>query len=120
MINFFQKRYPLIIVAVLGWGLAIVAFGAEYGVDHEAIKSFLGEAASNQITQAGFFFTMAAWLHSGRVKKEIKSNFENLTEALNNVAASLRDDLKNHSGRLDNLSMRVQNVENSLIINKRT
>lgn len=115
MLSFIQKKYPLIIVATLGWGIALVAMGADAGIDQEVIRSFLGEAASNQITQAGFFFTLAAWLHSGRVKKEIKSNFASLTEALNNLADSLREDLKNHSSRLDNLTSRVQNIETNII-----
>lgn len=87
-------------------------------ISQEALKHFLGEAAQNQITQAGFFFTLAAWLHSGRVKKEIKSNFASLTEAINNVAESLRQDLKNHSNRLDNLTSRVETVENNLNLKK--
>lgn len=112
------KKYFAHLIAFSGLIVAAHAMGAtpNLGVDSDTIRSFLGEAASNQITQAGFFFTLAAWLHSGRVKKEIKLNFIDLTSAINNVAESLREDLKNHSNRLDNLTNRVKNVENNLKI----
>lgn len=80
----------------------------------EMVSKLLGEAASNQIVQAGFFFTVAAWLHSNKVQKEIKSAFSSLTDAINNVATSFQEDLKKHSATLENLSGRVQNVENNL------
>jgi hypothetical protein len=68
--------------------------------------------ANSQIAQAGFFFAVAAWIHSGRVNKEISKNFSSITEAINNVANALRMDLKKHGERLDNLSDRVQTLEN--------
>lgn len=77
----------------------------------ETLLNFLSEASRNQITQAGFFFTMAAWLHSGRVKKEIKENFKGLTDSIDNVAKAFKEDLKAHSERLDNLSRRVHSLE---------
>lgn len=121
------KKYYLLIIASLGGLIAGTAIGTDFlpGLNQELITKFLGEAASNQITQTGFFFTMAAWLHSGRVKKEIKANFASLTEAINNVAVSLREDLKSqseiigkHSGLLDNLNSRVQYVESNINLNK--
>lgn len=107
------KKLFLYSSAVIGWIGGTVYIGSHFtfAINPEAIQNFLGEAASNQITQAGFFFSMAAWIHSGRVKKEIKSNFVGLTEAINNVADSLREDLKNHSNKLDNLDSRVKNLE---------
>lgn len=77
----------------------------------EPLVAFLSESAQSQIAQAGFFFTIAAWLHSGRVKKEIKSNFDSLTNAINKVADAFREDLKRHGDRLDNLDSRVQILE---------
>lgn len=99
-------------VAIFG-GLTSM-LGYKISNNPEIVSKFLGEAASNQIVQAGFFFTVAAWLHSGQVKSEIRANFQSLTDAINNVAESLRDDLKKHSEELVKLSMRVQNVENNL------
>lgn len=85
--------------------------GFLWGVDPELVKSFLSETAQSQIAQAGFFFTLAAWLHAGRVKKEIARNFEALTNALNSVALALRKDLDGHREILANHSIRLDNLE---------
>lgn len=100
----------IIITTVLSVLLVgLVALGAEF--DSSAIENFFGDAAKNQIAQAGFFFTAAAWIHSGRVKKEIKENFKSLTLAINQVAEAFKEDLKRHGDRLDNLSYRVTHLE---------
>lgn len=65
-------------------------------IDPSHILTWVSEAASNQITQAGTYFLIAAWIHSGRVKKEIKSNFASLTAAIDNVSKTFQDDLKEH------------------------
>lgn len=86
-----------------------VALGAD--VDSTKVMSMFSETANSQIAQAGFFFTIAAWLHAGRVKKEIKENFATLTTAINHVAEAFKEDLKRHGERLDNLSYRVKTLE---------
>jgi len=85
--------------------------GFLWGVDPELVKHFLSETAQSQIAQAGFFFTMAAWLHAGRVKKEIGRNFEALTAALNSMATALRKDLDGHREILANHGTRLDNLE---------
>ena len=97
-----------LVIAIFTYVGAI--FGA--GIDHEVLKSFLSETANSQIAQTGLFFMAASWIHSGRVKKEIKENFSSLTHAINNVAETLREDMKKHAGILANLDHRVQNLEN--------
>lgn len=77
----------------------------------EEVYSSLSTAAQSEITQAGFFFALAAWLHAGRVKKEIKLNFASLTTAINQVADAFRADLRAHGLKLDNLANRVQSLE---------
>lgn len=81
------------------------------GLDPTGLVGVMSQAAQSQIAQAGFFFTLAAWIHSGRVKKEIKLNFTTLTEAINNIAKTLREDLEKHGKRLDSLEGRVQTLE---------
>lgn len=78
------------------------ALGLAYGMDisPQFVVDHLSMAAQSQITQAGFFFTLAAWLHAGRVKSEIKLNFSSLTDALNNLGDALRNELKNHADQL--------------------
>jgi len=110
MIDSLKKNKTKIISLVVISGLT-AGFATEAGPDPETLKSFLSETAQSQIAQAGFFFTIAAWLHAGRVKKEIKSNFETLTTAINKVADAFREDLKVQREMLDNLKTRVQTLE---------
>lgn len=107
-----------IAIGVLASVLAGFGVGAasNMGLDLTSLTAFIGDTASNQIAQAGFFFTAAAWIHSGRVKKEISRNFVLLTDAINNVATTLRQDLEKHGKRLDNLTDRVENLEEKTVI----
>lgn len=58
-------------------------------LDQDQVVALLGDVASNKIAQSGFFFTLAAWLHAGRVKKEIASQFQLVTTSINSVAQTL-------------------------------
>lgn len=91
-------------------------FSSPGGVDH--LLNMLSLAAQNEITRYGFLFAVAAFLHSGRVKKEIRENFVGLKNAIDGVSMALRDDLKKHgdrleknSERLDKIDLRVTNLE---------
>ena len=110
-----SKKLFLWASAAVGWVTGVTYLSSQFaiGIDPETIQTFLGEAAANEVTRAGLFFTLAAWIHAGRMKKEISSNFSSLTNAINNVAESLREDLKNHSDKLDNLNSRVTILENN-------
>lgn len=96
---------------VAGFG---VGLGFFLNLDPSDVMHLLSEAAANQIAQAGFFFTLAAWLHSGRVKKEIKLNFIALTDAINNVAVTLREDLNKHTKVLEDHGLRIKNIEDKV------
>lgn len=80
-------------------------------IDPSYLLGLLSDATQKEIVKYGFLFTMAAWIHSSRVKKEIKLNFTSLTEAINNIAVTLREDLEKHGKRLDSIESRVQNLE---------
>lgn len=88
--------------------------GFLWGVDPETVKHFLSETAQSQIAQAGFFFTMAAWLHAGRVKKEIANSFTSLTTAIQEVAQALRKDLESQKKILEIHATRLDNLEDKL------
>lgn len=79
----------------------------------DALISLFSSAAQSQIAQMGFFFTLAAWLHSGRVKKEIRANFDGFSLALDKVVGSIREDLKCQDEVLDNIKTRVGTIENN-------
>ena len=92
--------------------------GIIYGISPDYVVSFLSETAASKVAQYGFFFTLAAWIHAGRVKKEISNQFSPLTEAINNVASTLKDDLAMQAERLDTmeknftgLTIRVDRLE---------
>ncbi len=70
-------------------------------LDFDRIVDFIGGALSHQITIDTIAFGVAAWIHSGRVKKEIASQFSQITlhmqsgiDSINMVATVLRNDLQ--------------------------
>lgn len=60
----------------------------------------LSHAFSHQVTQFGLAFTVAAWLHGGRVKREIRLMGGEIGGAFNNLAEALKNDLKNLNERV--------------------
>lgn len=95
-----DKKTMVISAGLTGAGI----LGVIGSIDPNTILSYVSETASNQIVRAGFFFTVAAWLHSSRVKKEIAKNFAGLTEAITNLGIAL-------GTRLDRLEGRVKTLE---------
>lgn len=114
-----MNKRPLIatLFSSLFVGIASGAAMVSPETAEHVIKS-LSDASQSQIAQAGFFFTLAAIIHSGRMKKEIRSNFEALAVSIDKVAAAFRDDLKSHGERLDNLAVRVASLESNNTKNK--
>lgn len=94
----------------VGTGLAAGLYALLSGSDPTQILTLASSAASSQIAQAGFFFTIAAWIHSGRVKREIGKNFSSITDAINNVATALREDLQKHGERLDKHEVKLDKI----------
>lgn len=86
--------------------------------DINAISEMANQALSHQVTQFSIAFTIAAWIHASQVKKEIANRMSNVTEAINNVALALRDDLTKQSKRIETvegginkLTSRVETLE---------
>lgn len=77
----------------------------------DTVSAFVSMAFSHQVTQFGLAFTFAAWLHAGRVKKEIRSQMESMIEAVDKVAAVLKQDLAGQAARLSELTSRVITLE---------
>jgi hypothetical protein len=83
------------------WTAAISGVaGFAYSVDPNILVQHMSMVAQSQIAQAGFFFTLAAWLHAGRVKKEINDSFSTLITSLDNLGDALRKELKIHADQL--------------------
>lgn len=66
--------------------------------DH--LKVLMGDALSNQVTQFGIAFCLAALIHASRVKKEIALQGEGIRIAFNNLAEVLKADLTTQSKRI--------------------
>lgn len=77
----------------------------------ENIGTLLGTALGHQVTQFGIAFSIAAWLHAGRVKKEIRSQMESMIEAVDKVAKVLKEDLAGQASKLSELTTRVTTLE---------
>ncbi len=80
----------------------------------DGLISIFGPVIQSQIAQAGFFFTMAAIIHSSRVKKEIRANFEPLTEAIKRLADNLAADLKAQSERIGGVEKKIDHLDSRL------
>ena len=88
-------------------------------LDLDILKNFLGEAISSQVAQWTLGLAIASIIHSGRVKKEIKLQFAQLTDAIRELGSALRQDLNAHSDRIgaveksvSQLSERIDGIEN--------
>lgn len=87
-------------------------------IDPEIIIGLLGEAFASDFMRSGAAFALAAWIHSARVRKEIRSQMEPLTQSIKDLGAALRQDLAVLSERtgkveegLTNLKDRVKTIE---------
>lgn len=97
----------------VGFYTAVVASALiAFGMSPETAEKFVGEVVTHEIAQAGFFFTLAALIHARQVRKEIRSQFEFLTTAINSVATALKQDIEVHTKTLEAQSSRLKTVEN--------
>lgn len=86
----------LVILTILGGGAAYASFP-------EDMTALFGSAMSHQVTQFTFAFSFAAWLHAGRVKKEIKDQLGGISISIDGVTQALRLDLQVQSKRLESV-----------------
>lgn len=84
-----------------GWGLGLGSFFAVlWGIDPTAFEGHLSATMAHDVTKFGLVFSLAAWIHSSRVKKEIASQTQNIVASIDNVAVALRDDLMKQGNRI--------------------
>jgi hypothetical protein len=88
------------------------------GLDVELLTRIFGDAFSKEFALFNAAFLLAAWLHGGRVRKEIRAQMAPLTQAIIDLGAALRQDLSVLSERtgkvesgLTHLNDRVKNLE---------
>ncbi len=88
----------------VGWSLGIGSiFALLYGIDPIKFTEYLSLAMQQEISRLMIAFSVAAWIHSGRVKKE----FKGVTEAINSLGSALRLDLSALSSRVGDLEKTV-------------
>jgi len=87
-------------------------------IQPDVFMSLVSDAWRIEAVKMTFAFTLAAWMHRTWVKKDMSLQFDKITDAINNVAITLRQDLEAQTNRLvkleDNvgkLSDRVENLE---------
>lgn len=72
-------------------------------VTPELLLSVLSQVFHNQIAQAGFFFTLAAWIHGKQVRNEIKAQLSPIAKALEELGVNIKNDMDKHNERLEKL-----------------
>lgn len=87
-------------------------------VDPDKALSLLNAALSHEVTQFSLAFGLAALIHAHQVKKEIANQMSQITEAVRDVAKTLREDLAEQSRRIgfiedgvNQLQSRVESLE---------
>jgi hypothetical protein len=77
------------------------------GID---LGGLLSATLNHQISQFTIAFGIAAWIHSGRVKKEISNQMTQVIAAINNTALALRQDLQAQDKRITILEVGITNI----------
>lgn len=76
----------------------------------EWIESLLQQSdtfLASSVTHYGIAFAIAAFIHSGRVKREIAGQMSILIDSINKLGESLRNDMNRQSQRIDFVSNEV-------------
>ena len=73
-------------------------------IDLETVRSFLGDAASNEFTRTLTIFGAAAYVHARQVRAEIK-------EQIGRICDVLQKDLEGQKFLLGSLGTRVDKIE---------
>lgn len=80
-------------------------------VDIDSAKDLAEKFFGHQFTQMTLAFMAASFIHSGRIKKEIKLAFVSLTSAIDNVAERVTNELSGIKKEIKNLDERVGHIE---------
>lgn len=99
-------------------GLTLVASGVFYGIAPKDFTEMATDIFGQQFTHYTVAFAIAAWIHSGQVKKEIASLSDKVVASIDSVTSALKQDLAVQAKRIGsietgliNLSTRVDNLE---------
>ena len=77
-------------------------------INYQGFIELVSSTLSKDVTQFGIAFTLAALIHAGRVKKEIRMNFSGLKDVMKDFVSALRQDLEIQAKRISNLEEEVR------------
>ncbi len=83
-------------------------------LDFDSLPNLLSTAMGSQVTQFGIAFAIAAFIHAGRMKKEIASQMSQVVGAVNNLAQALRQDLSSQSDRISKVELDVATIKGTI------
>lgn len=75
-------------------------------LDYELVRNIAGDEFAQQFFTWTAALGVASFIHSGRVKKEVRA----VVDALNNVALALKQDLKSHSERIEKVEKGLEKL----------
>lgn len=87
----------------------------DFLLDPEKLSGLFSEAMQHQIFQFTVAFTIAAWIHSGRVKKEIKNQFGSLVTALSGLGEKLENRIEGVEQDVKEIKQKLRGAENEKI-----
>ena|SRR5665213_734676 len=68
-------------------------------------QTLLGSVFSHQITQFTIAFSLAAFVHSNQMRKEIATQMSSVVASIKEIGEALKADLKAQSSRLENVEI---------------
>lgn len=79
-------------------------------MDLTPIYDFFGTAFSQDVTKWTCAFCIAAWVHSGQVKREMKKQFGFVVDSIDNLSVALRNDMNAQANRISSVENGVNKI----------
>lgn len=80
-------------------------------MDVNSIIDLVSSAMSHDVTKWTIAFCIAAWVHSGQVKRELRKQFTVIATSMDNLGIAIRKDMSDQARRIENLTGRVDQLE---------
>lgn len=96
----------------VGWTIGVGGvISTLYSLNPDLFIKFLNDTYSSTVTQFGFCFLLASWVHAREVRIEIRTQIGGLVEAINQVKETLSADLHLQAERLEKVEGRLSALE---------
>lgn len=84
-------------------------------MDLDQIQSFLTDAIQHEVVKWSVAFSIAAFVHSRQIRKEIRFQVGNITDSIKDVARTLKEDLDKQGKRLDNVETGIKHINSRVV-----